>query len=402
MEDEKVLLDKIKEQNKSQFDEFKNSLGSMASKNDIDSLVAKAEENSKITSKELAELKEIAKTQGEFLASLKNGQSKKEENLEDIIAAKGDQLKGLVDKRGHVNFEVKATAARSIITGSYEALRVPELGKLQVRDAFIEQLFAGSPFGVNQGGSIRYVDQTARTSNAAAIAEGASYPEDAQTWQEYSLPIEKVGSTIPITEEMLSDYGRIASEIQNDLMSDVNLKVDSYLIRGTGSTPQIFGIQTKATAFSAGTKKVKNANIYDLVMYIKAQIETATNYSVNYVLMHPMDVLSMITHKDDFGNYLRNPFVSPDGMNIAGIRVIANSGITENTLVMGDFLRGTVYTQGGIDLAIGYNLTGDFAKDILTIKARRRIALLVRTVNVGAFRYISSITDALAAIDSGA
>ena len=60
-EDEKAMLEKIKEQNNSQFESFKASIGEVAIKADIKAVMDKAKEDSDLTAKELAELKEIAK-----------------------------------------------------------------------------------------------------------------------------------------------------------------------------------------------------------------------------------------------------------------------------------------------------------------------------------------------------
>jgi hypothetical protein len=84
-------------------------------------------------------------------------------------------------------------------------------------------------------------------------------------------------------------------------------------------------------------------------------------------------------------------------MNVDGLTVVENSGVAAGTLYIGDFTRSVVYNAGNIEVEAGFE-NDDFTKDMVTIKARKRLALLIRNVDLGAFRYIADIAVSTAAI----
>jgi hypothetical protein len=82
-----------------------------------------------------------------------------------------------------------------------------------------------------------------------------------------------------------------------------------------------------------------------------------------------------------------------------GMRVVESAQVTANTLAVIDSKYGTIYEDGGIELEMGY-VDDQFTKDTMTIKARKRTALLIRTVDEGGFFKVSNIATAIANIET--
>jgi HK97 family phage major capsid protein len=305
------------------------------------------------------------------------------------------------DPKMVLNVNKDVTSYRGDISGNTNAYRVPGIGQLQRRNPFLRSLFTPGKIGSNNQGNIRYTDQVALVNGAAAIAEKGPFPRTSSlTWIERTLPIEKIGDSIKLSREMMDDVDYVVSEIKNLLTRNVDLKIDVDLLTGNGNTPNLKGLITSATAFvldGGFTNTIKDASYYDLVSIISAQIMYGTSFVPNGVLMNPYDAVKMKLKKDELGNYTLPPFstmVNGGPVSVDGVQVVTNSGIAVNTMYVGDFSRGTVYSNDSLQLEFGY-VADDFTNDLVTLKARERLALLIREVDAGAFQYVSDIATLL-------
>ena len=150
-----------------------------------------------------------------------------------------------------------------------------------------------------------------------------------------------------------------------------------------------------------GTKRVANANLYDVIRVALTKISVAGKgqYMANYVILNPQDADELDLTKDSQGQYVLPPFRSADGTTIKGARVIENTGITAGTFLVGDFRKLHIGTKGGVEIEMTNADGTDFVKDILTVKLRRRVASYVRINDNGAFQTgtIATVKAALVA-----
>lgn len=421
-EDKDLLLKEVGEKAtdavKKELDGFKEGLdlGQYASTEDMEKRLEiieasiKEAGNDEALKTQLGEIEEIVKKQGTELAKRQEMVDAKSisvhEAIEKALNEKTDELanfKKLDKKDQGLVLNLKATVTRSNISNDTMAFRVPGVGQVQRRKIYLEELFSAGRVSANNHGVIRYTDQQTLTDNSASISEGNAFPSSNITWVENNIPIQKIGDSIKVTREMMDDVDFVNSEIQNYLLRNVALTVDAQLLSGTGVSPQLVGLSQSATAFAAGSYAgtVQDANIYDLIAISSAIVQTATNFIPTAVLMNQVDAVRMKLEKDGENNYVIPTFVIPTetaDIVVDGMKVVVNSGVTANTMYVGDFTRGTVYSSDDLQLEMGYE-NDDFTKDLVTIKARRRLALLIRSVDTGAFNYVSDIDAALAAID---
>ena len=197
------------------------------------------------------------------------------------------------------------------------------------------------------------------------------------------------------------------SEINRLLNTHLVVKVDNYLYSGNGSTPIPTGVYTSATTFvpatflsSYGGVGVSFANIYDLIAAMRVTIMNGYSgkYRPDTVLLNPLDVLKLKLTKDADGQYVIPPYSAMGGQfMVDGLRVIESESVTANTCVVGDFRQGTVYTDGGIEIEMGYVNT-QFTEDVATLKARKRMMLLIKTADAGAFYKSTDIAANVASI----
>lgn len=348
----------------------------------------------------LAQGKEISKLRKEI-----KGTESGPTDSRSVIAKSWDENKGLIEKmsngeQGKFALELKTEVARASVSGNTMAHDMGGVGKKPVRSLFMEDLFMSGAVGPNSNGVIRFWDQTTLTRNAAAVAESGTIPESAITWTERTQKIEKIGDSIPVTMEALADVDFINSELNNFLLENVALKLDNDLLLGDGSTPNLAGIDSIATAYSVGAfvDKIDDANIFDVVSTAMTQL--ANNglnsfYSATAILMHPTDVQLARLTKDANGNYVMPMWLSADGNSIEGVRVISNPLVTQNTCYVGDFNKGTVWSDGGVNLSIAQQHGTDWLDDVIRMKATVRKSLVVRNIHQDAFIKVSNIAQAI-------
>jgi hypothetical protein len=107
--------------------------------------------------------------------------------------------------------------------------------------------------------------------------------------------------------------------------------------------------------------------------------------------------------KDVNRQYVAPPFSqSSNGVGefvVAGIRIIECNAIPANQLVLGDSRYAKIYEEPGFVVATGYD-GSDWSNDMMTLKARKRLNLLLRTVDRTGFAKVASISAALTTLAS--
>lgn len=374
-------------------------------KKEIDSRIAELKSQYEGNATALKQMEEILAKHGTTLTGIKAGATKQDYlNGRDAIKDAVEQYKANLDsiranKSGETpEFVVKTDYLRSSVTSSTQAQRLGTYALMGYGITSIYNLFPKVQVSPESNGVIRYIDQTTATRNAAWKAEGTQLPESAIAWTEYSLTLQKIGDTIPVSEEVLQDTARLAAELDKFLALNVDLKVDSDLAVGTGVAPIISGVTTLSSTYTATAANIVDASIYDLVVKMKESITSAYGgkYRPNFILMNITDINRLKLKKDKNYNYVVAPF-SNGIMEIDGMMVVENNNIVANTCVVGDSRFGTIYEVEGYTASVGYS-GSQFSYDMMTMKARRRLALLIRQADRTGFAYCSDIDAAIATI----
>ena len=353
----------------------------------------------------------ILKAQGEALSNMKV----KNRNTGEIVsfseavakswedsADKITQFKsGKLDGTGEI--EVKTDVTTASVQGSTASMRIDGIGKAPVRRVFLESLFASARVGANSGGTITYWDQDTLTRNADNVAECGVIPESAINWQEYSCKVEKIADSIPVCSEALEDYEFIASEVQNFLLENVSLKCDQQILFGSGTTPQLKGIDATAQSWGAGNfaLAIATPTIFDVIKTSKTQIEVSgenNSFMPDTVLMNPEDETLMKLSKDADGNYLLPMYMTSDGTMVDGLRIIVSPLVIQDTMYVFDSSKGQVYNHRALSLDLANQHASDFLTDTIRLRATVRKAFIIRNVNANAFVKVASISASITAL----
>lgn len=252
--------------------------------------------------------------------------------------------------------------------------------------------------GVTDSSRVTWVERSGRTDATASVAEEGQYAQGDMTYIQKSAEVEKIGEFIKVTNEALEDWPELLTQIKNELFPSVERVLENQLYQGTGSTPQLDGIITTASAYASTSLdgKIPMANTFDAIRAAANQI-AEYNYTPNVCFLAPADFAQLEMTKDDNGQYVMPPFASVNGASIAGIRIVQSNLITAGTLLVGDFNKVTLYIRRGIEVKIWDQDSTDPEYDRKTITASVRAAVKFPAPHVYAFVYdaISDILDAI-------
>lgn len=354
--------------------------------------------------KSIKGLEDILAKQGDVLTEIKlGGTAGKGNSILETVKAQFEGIKKSTKKGYEHEFEVKADTLRASVDGNQNALQLTEIGQLAHRKLTVYDIFRKVPVPKNNNGVIRYVDWDADTivRAAKAIAENGTYDTSTAKWKVYTLSLEKVGDMIPMSEEMLYDSELFAAELENFLRVNVAIKIDGDLISGDGTSPNIKGLLAQVPAYTPAAAGIVDASLYDLIVKVRESItkDYGSKYNPDVALMNITDINRMKLKKDQNNNYILPPFFDKAGNVVDGVIVLECNTVTANQMIVGDSRYGAIYEEPGTKVETGF-ATGDFESDMMTIKARKRLNLLIRKVDQTGWKKVTDIDAALTTLAS--
>ena len=245
--------------------------------------------------------------------------------------------------------------------------------------------------------SFSYLEETTFTNNAAEAAEGSAVGEAALAFTEQTESIRKLGVFLPVTDELLADESGIQGYLNSRLQTMIRLRLDSQLLTGNGTAPNLEGIldagksSVGSTAFGSYSGNLDRIGaIYGAITDIRVNAFTEPDA----IIMHPNDWNAVVTSVGaDFagtssaGYAEKSPlFVAAGGMGagpaaqIWGLKVVPTTAITENTVLVGKFGGGeaaNIVMRQGMELAVSDSHSDFFTKNQLAIRATMRVGFPV-------------------------
>lgn len=366
----------------------------------------KVDFDEKLTAKEqeILTLKGIVEQQGVKIVEVtadKNDADKP--SLVKEIEAHKEGIEGSVKKGRDYEFTIKAVALRADVVGNSNALDLTDIGQLAHRNITVYDLFRKVPVPANSNGVVRYPDwdQATTVRAAKAIVEGAKFDTSTAKFKMKSISVEKVGDMMPMSEEFMYDAASFAAELKSFLETNVAIKVDTDLVSGDGVSPNINGMKNQIPNYTPVAFGIQDCNIYDLLVKLREAItkDYGSKYSPNVALMNIIDINKMKLKKDANNNYVMPPFVDKNGNNVNGLLIIECNSYAPNTMVIGDNRYGAIYEIPGLNVETGY-ATGDFESDMMSLKAKKRLNLLIREVDKTGWLEVTSISGAVVTLAS--
>jgi len=349
-----------------------NAKGEMESslKSEIDNLTSQYVEKSEALNKRMDEMEMAAKKTASG-ATPKSFKSAIEGALKD----------GAIDAmvKGNANaarFEVKADMSLGAdVTGVIAAETIVDQIKYDPsRSVHIRSLL---PLGSTDGQTIRFPKESAYTDNAGTTAEAAAFGQSDFDLAASTVNVEKIGTYMRITGEMLDDIKQLTSYLSARVPEKVLSVEDNQILNGDGSSPNLDGLFTDGTAFAAGdfALAIESANEFDVLTVALNQL-ALSNYQADTILLNPTDLHKMILLKSTANEYLRNQIFSGLQPTINGIPVTVNTAVTAGKFLVGNLRQSSqLWIRENLAVEFSREDSDNFQKNFVTVRAMERVAL---------------------------
>jgi HK97 family phage major capsid protein len=209
--------------------------------------------------------------------------------------------------------------------------------------------------------------------SAAEVSEGAAKPESDITFTNYDVNIRTVAHWLKVSNALLADAPAIAAYIDTRLRDGLAQRVETQLISGNGTSPNISGL-TDSGNFTAYTP-TSDDNLADAINRIKYTM-WAAGYMPEIVIVNPADwgALERIREGAGSGTYLYGQPGSNAASNPFGLRVVLSARLNAGKIIVMDSTAAMIYDRQSVTVEMGYVNT-DFTSNLVTIRAEERLAL---------------------------
>lgn len=309
---------------------------------------------------------EILKTLGTAEETNKDTQEvKKMTDLEQFTKAATE----MTDKKSGVTMKLKA--ANDVVT-SAQIADVDRSVAPQPRRNAVADYFTVSTIS---GNAITYFLQGAYEGTPAATAEGAKKPQNSTSFEPKTLPLTKVAAYIKETDEIIYDEPFLASEVQNSLIYQIGKVEDTTIVNAVKTT----------TGIGAETYDGTNVTFADGILKAIQKIKADSAYDASVVILNPADLFTLLTAKDENGQYYGGGYFSGaygNGgynvpANIWGVQILTSSNITSGTALVAAREAVKIWKKGGLDVRLFEQNEDDAIYNRVTLVGEERLAAAV-------------------------
>lgn len=350
---------------------------------------------------QMKNLNEALKEIGLSIKASKEGNSTvKESSIKEALKSNVDSIKGLKDSPSApwVSMEVKAVGTM-LESGNVSGGNVPVeqriagLNTIASRRVRLMDLVSR---GRATSNIISWVYQSGKEGAAGGTAEGDTKNQIDFNLVVASQSVVKRTAFIKVSTEMLDDIDFIESEINNELLRELNKDVELTAYSGNGTAPAMNGVRTTATAFAAGdfALAIDNANEADVLTVAINQIAIADQPEPTAILCHPTDIAKLLVIKVSATDkrYVDRLQMVAGQLSLDGIPIIKTTLVTAGTYLVGAFNLATLYDLGTLSVQMGID-GNDWTKNLRTIIAEYRGAMVVKNNDRTAFVKGNFATD---------
>lgn len=224
--------------------------------------------------------------------------------------------------------------------------------------------------------SVDYVT-VADTIGAAGVAEAGAIPESKFTPTLAKANVVNVAHYTKITKQLADDAPALAAYINTKMLYGLQNKVESQIVNGNGTAPQLKGLLAPGSFTNASAQLAGAKNLFDLLLLLQGVAETAA-YEPEALVLNPMTWAQLAMEKDSQGRYLLGGPGLAANKSVWGIPVVTSSAVPAGKFIFGNFTQTvTIYDRQQVAVEMTGTNEDDFTHYLYTIRASRRLALAV-------------------------
>lgn len=235
----------------------------------------------------------------------------------------------------------------------------------------VRQALRTIPVSTNAVNSLR---ENTWTNSAAEASEGSAKKESDITFDNYDVPIRTIAHWLKVSNQLLADAPAIVAYIETRLRDGLAQRVESQIINGNGTSPNISGL-TDTGNFTAFTPE-SDENLVDSINRAKYTL-WAAGFPPDLAIVNPADWGAMERTREgaNSGTYLYGMPGMNAGMNPFGVRVVLSTYVQQGKFIIGAMAPTVVlYERSGTVIEMGY-VNADFTNNLVTIRSEERLGL---------------------------
>jgi len=218
----------------------------------------------------------------------------------------------------------------------------------------------------------------------ASPQQGESHTkkENAASFTTGQATVQTIATWIPVSRQALEDFDELMNFLQTSLMYYVDLAEEEQLLSGSGSTVELNGLITQATAFSTGLLPLTGAyNKIDYIGRAVQQITSAKELMPTFLVLNPADWWDIRLTKDTQGRYiLGDPMQPLTNPNLFGLTPVPTTSVPSGTFLVGSGnpMASEIRDRMGLTVEIAPQHGTYFTENLVAVRAEKRIALCVK------------------------
>jgi len=410
---EQLLVDHIKSQVQSEIDKVSKGYISETKANENIEAKIKALEDNPVFAEKLKEMKadyeEKLKAQWEAVElKLKSEATEKPMTLRDSFKAAimaSDKVEEYTDQDGNKRFRIKGAddkqfdfqikavdmnTANAVRPGSTPGVNIGYLTDYGMQNQELansmNQHFLTAGFSAESIADKYYgvLVETTETNGAGIKGETASAGDSSYLWKTIEYKVFDFSVKFRVHQNTLDDIENVLNRVTTIGVDRLLTVIDASTLGAAGdNTATPYGLLT-ATFFTAydttlRVGEVDYANIVNVIKNAKLQARKA-NEMVDCVILNSSDIAEIEDLKDKQANTVSLAGVKIDDSGklayIYGLKVIENDNLDANKFVVCKLGESVQYGMRSIvGMRMGYDLTTDFSKRIVTIQLDSRLAI---------------------------
>lgn len=238
--------------------------------------------------------------------------------------------------------------------------------------------------GAMSGQAVIYYVEGEKEGDFDTVGEGEKFSQihyaDAT---EHTDALSTIAGFIKESNDMITDLAFLKSDIDGRLLYNLSLVEEKQLLNGDGTGKNINGLLNREgiqsyTATDAGNDVA--------VLHAQSMISTVTGMMPDALVINPTDYEAIRLKKDNDGNFIGGgPFYGVNGgaliltPRLWGLDTVVTPAVDAGTAIVGSFKgAATFYRKGGVTVEATNSNDTDFISDLVTIRAKERVALAVR------------------------
>lgn len=271
------------------------------------------------------------------------------------------------------SFETLGTKTLMSRTAGYapEVIRAPGFVEAPARPVALIDVI---PMFQTDQSAYKYMLETVRTHAAAEIAEGAAAPESTFAFEERSAPVEKIGDSLPVTDEQLQDVPTMNGYIDSRLGFGIRQRLGTQVVIGNGATPNLRGLKNVS---GINTQAVGGDPEMDAFFKAMTKVRTVGRAVPTHHVIHPINWQNIRLTRTADGIYIFGAPTEAGPERLWGLPVVQEEADTIGRGYTGSFLPPfcSLHERQGVDIQIGF--VGDqFVQFKRTVRGHVRVVMV--------------------------